>query len=255
MGAELNHDSAKKIFDDSSNHWARDEPKLLSDWTARPFLLDWCLPVEGKRILDLGCGEGYFTRQLSRKGAARVHGVDVSSGMIDAARANEAQTPLGIDYAVGCATDLSALEGENFDLITAVFVYNYLKIDQMRQSMSQIFAHLNKGGKFVFSLPHPVNPFISGSDSRFHFERSGGWFSGRDNIFEGTIALKEGEPVAVRCIHKTFEDVFSALRDAGFEKFPELKELSVTEEHIARDESFFGPLEDLPLHIAIRVER
>ncbi len=77
-------------------------------------------------------------------------------------RANEAQTPLGIDYAVGCATDLSALEGENFDLITAVFVYNYLKIDQMRQSMSQIFAHLNRGGKFVFSLPHPVNPFISG---------------------------------------------------------------------------------------------
>jgi hypothetical protein len=34
-----------------------------------------------------------------------------------------------------------------------------------------------------------------------------------------------------------------------------MKELSVTEEQIAKDESFFGPLEDLPLHIAIRLER
>ncbi|MDE0959597.1 MAG: class I SAM-dependent methyltransferase [Planctomycetota bacterium] len=251
----MNPDSAKKIFDDSSENWARDEPKLLSDWTARPFLLDWCLPVEGKRVLDLGCGEGYFTRQLSRKGADRVQGSDISSGMIEAARANEAKSPLGIEYAVGCATDLSALEGESFDLITAVFVYNYLKIDQMRQSLRQIFSHLKTGGQLVFSLPHPVNPFLTGTDSKFHFERSGGWFSGRDQIFEGTIALRDGETVAVRCIHKTFEDVFSALRDAGFEKFPEMRELAVTEEHLASDASFFGPLKDLPLHIAIRVER
>ncbi|MGE4613996.1 MAG: class I SAM-dependent methyltransferase [Planctomycetota bacterium] len=247
--------SAKKIFDDSSEKWSRDEPRLLSDWTARPFLLDWCLPVEGKKVLDLGCGEGYFTRQLGNKGASEVVGIDISPGMIEMACQKESETPLGIQYSVGCATDLGTLDDATFDVISAVFVYNYLTIDQMRQSMAQIYQHLAEDGKFVFSLPHPVNPFLAGDDSKFHFKRSGGWFSGKDNIFEGTIAMSDGNTVSVRCIHKIFEDVMTSLKDAGFHKFPDLKELGVTEELIDQDEEFFGPLRDKPLHIAMRVER
>ena len=121
--------------------------------------------------------------------------------------------------------------------------------------MARIHESLVDGGRFIFSLPHPVNPFLSGEDSRFHFKRSGGWFSGKDNIFEGTIALKDGDTVAVRCIHKTFEDIFQALRNAGFNKFPELRELTVTEDLLEQDAEFFGPLKDQPLHIAICVER
>ena len=47
--------------------------------------------------------------------------------------------------------------------------------------------------------------------------------------------MKEGETVAVRCVHKIFEDVFDALREAGFQKFPELKELTVTEELLQQE--------------------
>ena len=247
--------SARKIFDDSSKRWSRDEPRLLSDWTARPFLLEWCLPVQDKRILDLGCGEGYFTRQLARNGAKEVIGIDISPGMIEMACQKEKAEPLGIQYSVGCVTDFGDVTGSNFDLITAVFVFNYLTIAQMSKSMALIHENLADGGQFIFSLPHPVNPFLSGEDSRFHFKRSGGWFTGRDNIFEGTIALKDGDTVAVRCIHKTFEDIFQSLRNAGFSKFPELRELSVTKDLLEQDAEFFGPLKDQPLHIAIRVER
>ena len=247
--------SARKIFDESSKRWSRDEPRLLSDWTARPFLLKWCLPVQDQRILDLGCGEGYFTRQLARNGAKEIVAIDISPGMIEMACQKEKTEPLGIQFSVGCVTDFGDETGSNFDLVTAVFVYNYLTIAQMSQSMARIHESLVDGGRFIFSLPHPVNPFLSGEDSRFHFKRSGGWFSGKDHIFEGTIALKDGDTVAVRCIHKTFEDIFQALRNAGFNKFPELRELTVTEDLLEQDAEFFGPLKDQPLHIAICVER
>ena len=248
-------DSARKMFDSGSKHWVRDEPRLLSDWTARPFLLDWCLPVTGKQILDMGCGEGYFTRKLARNGARQVSGIDISPGMITLAQAQESQEALGIHYSVGCATDFEYDADSRYDLISAVFVYNYVTIDEMKTSMSRVYEALSEGGRFVFSLPHPANPFIAKEDSRFHFERVGGWFSGKDQAFEGRMAMRDGTDVVVRCIHKTFEDVMHGLKDAGFSKFPDFRELTVTEEHIAFDPEFFQPLYDQPLHIAFRIEK
>ncbi|MBH1965667.1 MAG: methyltransferase domain-containing protein [Comamonadaceae bacterium] len=43
-------------------------------------------PLRGKRILDLGCNEGFFCREALNQGAASVHGVDRSSHFIEAAR-------------------------------------------------------------------------------------------------------------------------------------------------------------------------
>ena len=43
-----------------------------------PALLETCEPVHGSRALDLGCGQGYFSRQLAVRGG-HVTGVDISS--------------------------------------------------------------------------------------------------------------------------------------------------------------------------------
>ena len=50
--------------------------------------------VMGKAVIDLACGEGYYTRPLRQRGAARVVGVDRSRGMIGLAEAEEARAPL-----------------------------------------------------------------------------------------------------------------------------------------------------------------
>lgn len=41
-----------------------------------PALLALCEPLQGRRVLDLGCGQGYFTRQLAARGA-QVVGIDL----------------------------------------------------------------------------------------------------------------------------------------------------------------------------------
>ncbi len=59
----------------------------------------------------------------------------------------------------------------------------------------------------------------------------------------------------VRCVHKTLEDYFTCLRSAGFLGLPELKELHVTNEHVALDSEFFEPVRDQPLHLAFRTQK
>ena len=75
----------KKLYDESAEDWQRSKPMLLSDYSARPFVIDLCEPIANKNILDIGCGEGYVGRELINRGAQYVHGIDISSEMINQA--------------------------------------------------------------------------------------------------------------------------------------------------------------------------
>ncbi|MEX0581076.1 MAG: class I SAM-dependent methyltransferase [Mycobacterium sp.] len=55
----------------------------------------------GLSVLDLACGEGFYTRLIRHRGAARVRGLDLSDGMIAMAEAQEAREPPGRHFRGG----------------------------------------------------------------------------------------------------------------------------------------------------------
>ena len=73
--------------------------------------------VAGKAVIDLACGEGYYTRALREQGAARIIGVDLSRAMIGLAEAEETRRPLGIEYRVASAVNLPFTD-RSFDFAT-----------------------------------------------------------------------------------------------------------------------------------------
>ena len=79
-------DSFAGMFDQNADQWARQEPMILSDFTARPLVLQELAPVTGKHVLDLGCGEGYVARLVAQAGAQSVFGIDISSEMVGRAQ-------------------------------------------------------------------------------------------------------------------------------------------------------------------------
>ena len=104
--------------------------------------------LAGKSILDLGCGEGFYTRQFIEKGAARVVGVDISPKMIELARQQEAREPLGIEYIVCDVLELGKID--SFDLVVASYLLNYAQTKEQLLKMCQsIFANLKPGDRFV----------------------------------------------------------------------------------------------------------
>lgn len=252
-------ESTEDLYDRHSDRWTRREPILLSDFTARPFVLDWCRVEPGIDALDLGCGEGYVARQLAERGAA-VCAIDVSAEMVGRAREQELASPHGIEFAVGDASriDTAAPQwaGREFDLVVAVFLCNYLDRAATGRVFQTAWQRLRPGGRFVFAVPHPSLPYMRGETRPFYFSRTGhGYFSGRDAQFEGRIWRRDGSAVPVRCVHKTLGDYFALLREAGIRVLPDVEELHVQPEHLELDPEFFGPLEDTPLHLAMRVTK
>lgn len=248
--------SARELYDVSSSAWARTTPSSLSDFTARPAVLDMCQPFEGLRVLDLGCGEGYCARQLRRGGAAAVHGIDISGGMIEAALREEAREPLGISYAVGDAMELRRVPAHHYECVLAMFLFNYLNTDQTRACMTEVARVLEPGGRFVFAVPHPSLPWLREQSPPFYFDvGTKGYFEARNTRWPGKIWKRDGSQLEVQLVHKTLEDYFEALAAAGFERLPQLRELRVTPEIREVDPAFFEPLGDTPLHLAFAVER
>jgi toxoflavin synthase len=112
--------------------------------------------IRGAGVLDLACGDGIYSRRLRERGASRVVGVDLSSGMIDLARAEESARPLGIDYHVGAAQELAL--GETFDVVFAAYLLNYARsLDELAAFASTVARHLKPGGRFVGINNNPAH--------------------------------------------------------------------------------------------------
>ncbi|MFB2983252.1 class I SAM-dependent DNA methyltransferase [Microseira sp. BLCC-F43] len=104
--------------------------------------------ITGKSILDVGCGEGIFSRIFKQEGAARVVGVDISSKMIELAKEEEARRPLGIEYIVGDMRELGKIG--SFDLVGAAFSLNHAKTkEELREMCQTIYENLKPNGRFV----------------------------------------------------------------------------------------------------------
>jgi SAM-dependent methyltransferase len=248
--------STREIYDTTAHRWVRHGPISLSDFTARQPVLALCEPVTGLRVLDLGAGEGYCSRHLRRAGASRVEGLELSAAMVDLARREEQREPLGIGYHHGDATDLSRFGDAETDLVLAMFLFNYLDPVQTGACMQQVARALRPGGRFVFAVPHPAFPFVRSPAPPFYLDAgSSGYFSSAGQWFPGRIWRRDGIALDVQLCHKTIEQYFTALREAGFRSMPRLLELGVTEQLVALDPAFFGPLRDTPLHMAMEVIR
>jgi SAM-dependent methyltransferase len=137
--------------------------------------------VTGKSVLDLACGEGFYSRLFKANGASRVLGVDLSGKMIDLARASEAEAPLGVEYIVGDATVYRA--AETFDIVAAAYLLNYADTEARLADMcATIAAALNRGGHFVTVNNNPAH-----SPSQFEATRKYGFVkSVRGDLLAGT---------------------------------------------------------------------
>jgi len=128
-------------------HWQNwEERKVLNDWTerrAREILqLIRELPIQRPRILDLGCGRGWFTERLADLG--ETHGIDLSPEGIAAAQARRPD----ITYLAGNIYDAS-LPKSYFDVVVSQEVIAHVE-DQPRYVERGIEV-LKPGGYFIIT--------------------------------------------------------------------------------------------------------
>jgi SAM-dependent methyltransferase len=119
-----------------------------AEWPALRALLP---AMHGLRVIDLGCGFGWFCRWARGEGAAHVLGVDVSEKMLARARATTSDAEI-----VYLEADLErlGLEPAGFDLGYSSLALHY--IAELPALFATVHRALVPGGRLVFSVEHPI---------------------------------------------------------------------------------------------------
>ncbi|KAI1171185.1 methyltransferase domain protein [Nemania sp. FL0916] len=107
--------------------------------------------LEGARILDLGCGFGWFARYARSKGAVHVRGIDLSANMLDTARRMTSDDAIVYEQA---DLDSLTLPEAEYDVVFSSLAFHYL-VDLPRL-IAEIARSLKRGGRLVFSVEHPL---------------------------------------------------------------------------------------------------
>src|SRR5215212_348919 len=142
-------------------HWASYPRELIEGFGdqgdfARQHLLNPAIfrmlgDVNGKSILDAGCGQGYLCRLLARRGA-HLSGVEPTEPMIRYAIEREHDEKLGITYVQQDLSSWSAPDG-CFDVAIANMVL--MDIPDYQLAILNCVRALNDQGRFIFSILHP----------------------------------------------------------------------------------------------------
>ncbi|HEV7528636.1 MAG TPA: glycosyltransferase [Solirubrobacteraceae bacterium] len=120
--------------------------------------------VDGKRVLDLGSGEGFGAAILAERANAVV-GVDIDERTVEHARLNWSSPT--VSFEVGSALDLSAFETDSFDVVVAFEIVEHLS-DQGRM-LAEVERVLSSDGLLIISTPdRRLYSEASGQENPFH---------------------------------------------------------------------------------------
>ena len=147
----MNADPAELTkFSELAHRWWDPDSEFRPLHQINPLRLDWInqfAPLEGRKVLDVGCGGGILADAMARKGA-RVTGIDLAAKALRVARlhALEAQTPR-IQYREISAEALARESPAAFDVVTCMEMLEHVPDPH---SIVSACAQLVQPGGWVF---------------------------------------------------------------------------------------------------------
>ncbi len=209
--------------------------------------------VQGRRILDAGCGEGYLSRLYAKKGAI-VMGVDFSENIIKISKSHS--DDVSVEFKVGDLCDLQDFSDAEFDVILCNLVL--LNLECLEASLREFHRVLQPKGFLIFSVVHPAfNVYGPGywelgekkSKSRRrigrHFVMTD-YFSEKE--FQVQWKTRNGKkfPQPFSFFHRTVSTYVNSLLQTGF------RLLAIEEPRPVSDDAFFDRERRVPFFLVLK---
>lgn len=198
--------------------------------------------VKNLRVLDAGCGNGYFSRMLAREGAI-VTGVDHSESFIEYCQQKEKDQNLGITYYVSSLDKLPMFKDQSFDLIVSNVVF--IDVLSYKEAFIELTRVLKLSGRLIWSNLHPIFARITNVMYRMPYdtvrneERIGMLI---DRYFDtGGTLISWGNMKPIWQFDRTLSEYSSALKQAGLviqeiiEPKPDISLIKSHPRHLAFD--------------------
>jgi ubiquinone/menaquinone biosynthesis C-methylase UbiE len=191
----------KTDYDEFAEAYSADnEVNLLNGHYERPAMLNLAGDVDGRRILDVGCGSGPLSAALRERGAS-MSGFDLSTAMIELARRR-----LGDDADLIVADLAKPLPYADaaFDDVVASLVLHYL--EDWTEPLAELRRVLKTGGRLILSVNHPIVYTALNPDAEYF------------DIAEFTFdAEHAGRTVVYTNWHRPLQAMSDAFTAAGFQ--------------------------------------
>lgn len=183
--------------------------------------------LQGRKGIDFGCGNGIFSRALSREGCLMT-GVDVSAQMLSVAEEKAREEGLRITFLQGDVARFRATEKYDF-AIAANDVLNYVPKDKLFSAAKSAAAALRPGGVFVTDISsknkflNKINGQVSADDREDITYLSFGKVTGDVAVLDVTLFVRRADGAFTRFdeVHTQYvyeaEEICAALDKAGFE--------------------------------------
>ncbi len=187
---------------------------------------------EGTRVLDIACGQGFFTREMASAGA-EVVGADIAQSLITEAKK---LSPKEIQYYVAPADNLNFTKSAQFDIATIILaIQNIKNIDGAFAEAKRV---LKPNGRLVLVMMHPA--FRIPGCSSWGFDDATNIQYRRIDVYLSAQSKeilvhpgKENSPTTIS-YHRSLQDFSKALFKAGFS-------ITRLEEWISHKQSQKGP--------------
>jgi SAM-dependent methyltransferase len=202
MNAKKDKPIAQDAYDSLAESYAAlIDTKPHNAYYEQPATLSLLPDVQGKRVLDAGCGPGSYAEWLVNNGAGVV-AFDVNEKMIQLARER-----LG-DKAEILHADLrnplDFLDSDSFDIVISPLVLDY--VEDWGPVFSEFYRVLKKGGVLVFSIEHPYTKYAIYHETSNYFKTETVEYT-----WKGF-----GAPVNVPSYRRPFSEVINPLVEVGF---------------------------------------
>ena len=223
--------TGSEFFDDEEmfkTYWQhRKRADNPNDAIEKPIILELIGNVKYADVLDLGCGAGEFGNLLLDLGCQSYTGIEASSKMVA-----QSQTTIISKKAKVIHADLEnyTFPIDNYHLIVSRLTLHY--IENLHDLFTKLHPALKQGGRFVFSVEHPV--LTSYNESLEISGKRSNWIV--DNYFKTGQRQAKWMGKDVIKYHRTVEDFFTLLQGAGFT-------IRSLRESKPRLENFHDPLE------------
>lgn len=184
----------------------------FNDLVETPIMLKMLPELNGKKMLDIGCGMGQHAKQYADLGAASVLGIDISEKLLAIARENYSDP--NIEYKRWALEDLSMLH-QIFDVVTSSLVFDY--VEDFDQLMNDIHQITHQNSELIFSMSHPMVTSYDRSIPRWTRNASGEKVHANlyNYFIEGKKCFDWGGEEIVN-YHRTLSTVINSIVKAGF---------------------------------------
>ncbi|MFA7243979.1 MAG: class I SAM-dependent methyltransferase [Patescibacteria group bacterium] len=207
------------------NEATGDNGGVYKQYVLNPQLLSEIGTLNGKTVVDLGCGNGYFSSQIEGQNPDRLILIDISPHNLDFAR-KRVQTNIA-EFIEQDVTKPWKIKPNSVDVIFSGFLLN--ELEEIDFVTSQAFKTLKNGGRFLFAITHPVWDLVTylrgqadGKErtirgSKGYFSRGYSKFT-MDNskIRDVDVAQKYQKVYEIEHYQRPISDYFNSLIKAGF---------------------------------------